>query len=180
MILLWVLFIALGFIFGSILFSKTIPKLAVGKDICALSEDSNPGAANVFSNCGIKLGMICVLLDILKGFAPVFIATFVLDTSNIAFAAVMAAPVLGHALGIFNKFKGGKCISTSFGVVLGIMPESRIGFLLAILYIVFSTLIKIKPNSRMSIITFSIFAVCFSLVKSTYIIRCLSKSIGIG
>ncbi len=157
--LIWLAFIASGFLSGSILFSKIIPKIILGKNICALSVDKNPGAANAFINCGPVVGMICLLLDMLKGFAPVFMATYALETENPAFSLVMLAPVLGHAVGIFNKFKGGKCISTSFGVVLGIMPISRIGFLLAVIYIIFSILIKISPNSRRSITSFSLFAI---------------------
>lgn len=159
MILIWIGFIAGGFLLGSILFSKTIPKLAVGKNICELGSDGNPGAANVFMKCGKKLGAICLAADMLKGFLPVFIAALILNTDNILFMLVMTSPVLGHALGIFNKFHGGKCIATSFGVLIGILPITRIGFLLAAVYILFSTLIKIKPNSRRSILSFGIFAV---------------------
>jgi glycerol-3-phosphate acyltransferase PlsY len=136
----------------------------MGKNICELSLDKNPGAANVFSNCGIPMGMLCLILDMLKGFLPVFIACYFLNTENLAFSLVMTAPILGHALGIFNRFRGGKCISTSFGVVLGLMPVCRIGFLLAIIYILFSVVIKISPHSLRSILSFSIFAVLAAVI----------------
>lgn len=159
MIFLWLTFIMGGFLFGSVLFSKIIPKIAMNSDVCAVSSDSNPGAANVFMNCGVALGFLCLALDMLKGFIPVFVAVFFLNTEKLYFSAVMAAPVLGHALGVFDRMRGGKCISTSFGVLIGIMPVSRIGFLLAALYILFSTLIKLKPNRIRSIVTFALFAV---------------------
>ena len=52
MILIWIGFIIGGFLLGSILFSKIIPKITVGKNICELGSDGNPGAANVFMKCG--------------------------------------------------------------------------------------------------------------------------------
>ncbi len=159
MILIWICFIIGGFLLGSILFSKIIPQITIGKNICELGSDGNPGAANVFMKCGKGLGAICLAADMMKGFLPVFSACLLLDCKNYLFTLVMLSPVLGHALGIFNKFHGGKCISTSFGVLIGILPITRVGFLLATLYIIFSTLIKIKPNSRRSIISFGLFGI---------------------
>lgn len=158
-IILWIILIFSGFLFGSVMFSRIIPQITRKKDISELSSDKNPGAANVFKNCGVKLGLICLLLDMLKGFMMPFIASMLMDTRNFAFSLVMTAPVIGHALGMFNSFKGGKCISTSFGVMLGIMPVSRIGFLLAIIYVIFSVMVKINPHMLRSIISFSLFAV---------------------
>ncbi len=172
--LLWAAFILGSFLLGSLLFSHIIPRLAVKKDICRLGDDHNPGAANVFKSCGVGLGMICLLLDIFKGFAFTIAACFVLDTESLLFAFLMCAPVLGHALGVFNHLHGGKCISTSFGVMLGIMPISRIGFLLAALYIVFSVLVKINPHSLRSILAFSIFGV------SSLIILSLTGKLSVG
>lgn len=152
-------FIVGGFLLGSIMFSRIVPRLVMSRDICSLSSDHNPGAANVFMKCGVKMGIICLILDILKGFVPVFIATFFLDTSDLTFSLVIAAPVLGHAVGVFNRFHGGKCISTSYGVLLGILPLSFIGFLLAELYIIFSLALKSKSNSLKSIVSYSLFIV---------------------
>jgi len=176
MILIWIGFIIGGFLLGSILFSKIIPKITVGKNICELGSDGNPGAANVFMKCGKRLGALCLFADMLKGFLPAFLAFLLLDYSSFLFALVMISPVVGHALGIFNKFHGGKCIATSFGVLIGIIPITRVGFLLAAVYILFSTLIKIKPNSRRSILSFGIFA------AGSLIILCLQSmySIAIG
>ena len=148
-----------GFLLGSIMFSSLLPKLLMGRDICKLGSDHNPGSANVFVNCGIPMGMLCLSLDLLKGALPVFIACKLLDTSRAYFAVIMVAPVLGHAVGFFNRFHGGKCIATFFGVLLGMLPVSRIVFLLAILYIFFSVCVKIKPNRCRSIVAFTLFGI---------------------
>lgn len=156
---LWIIFIFGGFLLGSIMFCSFLPKVIAHVNISEISDDHNPGAFNVFKHCGAKLGIPCVLLDILKGFVPVFIASYVMDRNNWLFPLVIVAPVLGHAIGMFNHFHGGKCIATSFGVTAGLIPITLIFLLLAIPFILFSTIIKIKPNSRRSIVVFTIFGV---------------------
>ena len=60
-----------GFLLGSVQFCRIIPHAIKKVDVCALSDDGNPGAANAFKFCGILIGSVCLALDILKGFAPV-------------------------------------------------------------------------------------------------------------
>ena len=151
------LFIAGGFLSGGIMFSQLIPQWIQGKDIQAVSDDHNPGATNVFVNCGVGLGLICLFLDLFKGFLPVFLGCLSLDRSNLMFGLVLAAPVLGHAIAPFHHFHGGKCIATAFGEMLALLPFNRIGIFLAVLYVIFSTVIKISPNRIRSIVTFGLF-----------------------
>lgn len=157
-IFLWNLFIIGGFLAGGIMFSKAIPKRLCHKDVSKLSDDGNPGAFNAFAHCGKRVGMLCLVLDVLKGFIPVFLASLFLNTENLLFSLVIAAPVLGHAAGVFNGFHGGKCIAVSFGVMLGLIPVIWYGIVaLAAFYIFFSTAVKINPNSRRSIVVYTLF-----------------------
>lgn len=159
-ILYWVLFIVGGFLLGSIMPCELIPKKILHKDISKISVDNNPGAFNVFKHCGKKVGIPCLLLDVLKGFIPVLLASLLMNTDNIAFSLVMVAPALGHAVGLFNHFHGGKCIATSFGIMFGLIPVTWIGIVtLAALYIIFSTIIKIKNAAIRSVVVYTIFAV---------------------
>lgn len=149
------------------MFCRIIPKLLLHKDICEISDDHNPGAFNVFKHCGKGVGIFCLLLDVLKGFIPILLASLFTDTACWAFAFVMAAPVLGHAVGMFNCFHGGKCISVSFGVMFGILAATWIGIVvLAALYILFSTVLKIKSNRIRSINVYAIFGVATSIIFS--------------
>ncbi len=159
-ILTWLCFIAFAYLSGSVMFSRIIPLLVCKKDVCESSPDGNPGAANAFAACGVPLGMLCLLLDMAKGFLPVFLTYFVfgMDCRSFWFALVLAAPVLGHATAPLYHFRGGKCISTAFGVLIAILPISVSGWILAIVYILFSTVIKISPNRRRSIAAFGVFA----------------------
>lgn len=157
--LLWTGLIAGGFALGGIMFSRHLPRLLLKTDVCRLSDDANPGAGNVFSHCGWKIGLLCLFCDLFKGFLPVFLAGRFVEDGPLLFAAVMAAPVVGHAIAPFDREKGGKCIAAAFGVLLGLIPRSYIVFLLAFLYIFFSTVFKINPNRVRSIVTFLIFGI---------------------
>ncbi len=147
-----------GFLLGSMMFSQWIPKLLAGKDLFNESADNNPGAFNAFKHCGKKIGTLCLVLDILKGFVPVFLASLLMNASSIAFSFVMFAPALGHAVGLFNKFHGGKCVATSFGVLAGLLPITWIPFaVLAGLYIFFSVVLKIKNAAKRSVVVYALF-----------------------
>ena len=152
----WIAFMAAGFLFGGVMFSQWLPQLIAKKDICADSADHNPGATNVFMACGVPLGMTCLLLDVFKGFLPVFLAAKVMNIQQMWFAAVIAMPVLGHAIAPFNRFRGGKCIATAFGTLLALLPLTRIVLVLAAVYIFFSVVIPIRPNRRRSIVAFGL------------------------
>ena len=156
--------IAFGFLMGSIPFCYILPKKFLHKDICELSDDKNPGTANVFTVCGISMGFICLFLELGKGILPIILAKRSIETSSFVFGAVMAAPVLGHAIGIFRNFHGGKCIAVSFGVLLGILPFYFPVLTLAAIYIFFSTVIKINPNRKRSIVTFVLFGFITSII----------------
>lgn len=155
----WLIAVAVGFLSGSVLYSKLLPRLFLKKDICETAADKNPGASNVFKSCGIGFGLLCLALDMLKAYLPVRIALLTLGSESLWFSAVMAAPVAGHAVGLFDGFHGGKCIAASFGVMIALLDITPIGLLLAAIYIFFSTLWKITPNSRRSIVTFTLFGI---------------------
>ena len=163
-VLSWAALIGGGFLIGGIMFSQIFPKIILGKDIYGVSADHNPGSANVFISCGVPLGFLCLFFDMLKGFLPVFLAVRLLDVQQIYFAAVLTAPVLGHALAPFNHFHGGKCIATTFGEMLALLPETRVGLILAGLYILFSVIVKVNPIHRRSILTFSLFGILSAAV----------------
>lgn len=153
----WTLLIAGGYAGGSLLFCRWIPLWLRGVDICARSDDGNPGAANVFTLCDWKLGLLCLCLDMAKGFLPVFAAQKWLDILAWPVTLVMAAPALGHAFSCFYHLHGGKCIAVSFGEVLALLWTTPVGLFLAGYYILFSTLWRIEDTRRRSLTAFSCF-----------------------
>ncbi len=154
----YLLFTLIGFLSGSILYCKILPRIFMNKDVCECSDDKNPGTFNVFASCGVIMGSVCLILELCKGLLPVYVSLNYLNPQNPLFSAVICAPVIGHALAPFDHFKGGKGIAVTFGVLLAILPVSNIVFLLAAIYIITSTLVKINPHRKRSILAFAVFA----------------------
>ncbi|UCG54469.1 MAG: glycerol-3-phosphate acyltransferase [Dehalococcoidia bacterium] len=113
-----------AFLLGACPFSVWIGRLFLKKDIIKYG-DGNPGAANVFRAGNIKLGLLAVLLDILKGIPFVYITYAVFDLSAWVIVAVGLAAILGHSFSPLLKFKGGKSIAVTFGVIIAI-PQVEI------------------------------------------------------
>lgn len=157
------IYIALGYLSGSVMYAYLLPKMLKHIDIRKLSDDGNPGAANAFLHAGVPIGILVILCELLKGALPVWAAAQNLNISRLLFAPIMAAPVLGHAFPLcFGGKSGGKSIAVSFGVLIGLYPNLCPALTLAALYILFSLVIVVKPHFFRSIVTFLLFAVlCF-------------------
>ncbi len=89
----------------------------------------NIGATNVLRTLGKKYGYAVFFCDTFKGFLAVRLAVFCAERLGPAhqyadwfgiLAAILC--VLGHTLPIWLKFKGGKGVATSAGVMLGLAP----------------------------------------------------------
>ena len=166
--------IAGGFLLGGVMFSRALPKLLTGKDVCALRADKNPGAANVFAVCGVPMGLLCLALDMLKAYLPVSLAAQYLDTQSVWFfrrQRQMCIRDSGHAVGVFNGFHGGKCIASAFGAMLALALTgvSLSGLLLlAGLYIFFSVAVKIRPHRLRSILVFALYGVSAAVFYSLH------------
>lgn len=151
--------IAVGILCGSILFSQYLPWLIKKVDIVAVSDDHNPGTANAMKHAGIPVGVLCLLGDIFKGVLPIHIALRLGLESGRLFSLIMAAPVLGHAYSLFNRGRGGKAIAVSFGVLIGLMPiHTEPLYALCVIYLFFSLVVRIRPHTRRTRITFLLLA----------------------
>jgi len=90
-----------------------------GIDIRAVGS-GNIGATNVLRVFGAKLGVLALLLDILKGLAPVLLATHVAGLNEWPVAACALAAVVGHCFSPYIGFQGGKGVATACGVTIGL------------------------------------------------------------
>jgi len=100
---------------------------------------------------GVKAGIIVTLSDILKGtvatLIPLLAAHFYdFDVSRLIIGLFA---VLGHTYPIFAKFKGGKAVATSGGIILGLNPL----LFLVMLLTFFMTLYLSKYVSLASMVT---------------------------
>lgn len=105
-----------AFACGSIPFGLLLVKLS-GKGDVRQHGSGNIGATNVSRVGGKALGAVTLLLDILKGFLPVFLARK-LGLGPDLLALMALAAVLGHAFTPWLKFQGGKGVATALGVIL--------------------------------------------------------------
>lgn len=111
---------ALAYLTGSIPFGLLISK-AKGKDIRTMGS-GNIGATNVLRCIGKPLGITCFVLDVLKGYLPAALFPLIGQTDPAFGILFGAAAILGHNFPVFLKFKGGKGVATSAGMLLGVAP----------------------------------------------------------
>jgi acyl phosphate:glycerol-3-phosphate acyltransferase len=135
--------IPVAYLCGSIPFGLIVGK-ANGIDP-RTAGSRNIGATNLGRLLGKRFFAIVFILDLLKGAIPAVTAGalvgFEVDDRRTAllWMVVAAFAVIGHVFSIFLKFRGGKGVATSAGVVLGIFPYFTFAAIaaLAVFYIVF-------------------------------------------
>ena len=111
------LFVPAAYFIGSISSAIIICRL-MGLPDPREQGSGNPGATNVMRIGGKKAAAITLLGDLLKGLIPVYIANL-LGVSVELLASTGLAAFMGHLYPVFFKFKGGKGVATSIGVLLG-------------------------------------------------------------
>ena len=142
-------FAVIGYLSGSVLYAKLWGYAFAKKDITENTVDSNPGTFNAFANGGFLCGSLTVICDLAKGIIPVALCLHLVDAyahNEYLMALCLVAPIIGHIFPVFFKFKGGKGIAVTFGVLLGFVPDIRNALLMAIVYIIFAAVIVVKPN----------------------------------
>lgn len=147
-----IIYILTGYLAGSILFARVFGQLLKNTDITENTNDGNPGTANAFQNGGFLCGALTLVCDLLKGFLPVFLYTR--GPATFLLALVIAAPVIGHVFPALYHFHGGKGIATTFGCLLGLLPNYIPAMLLALLFIFFSLILRITPHYYRTLATY--------------------------
>lgn len=85
----------------------------------------NIGATNVLRTAGKWPAVVTLLGDILKGAAAVLLARHF--GAGVIFEGVIGIfSILGHNFSIFMKFKGGKGVATSLGVLSVYSPQTAL------------------------------------------------------
>jgi len=114
----YLLSLLFGFFIGGLPFGFLIGKT---KGIDIRREGSgNIGATNVYRVLGPFYGIFTLILDGLKGFLPTLFAS----SLSLIGVLVGAGAVLGHLFSPYLRFKGGKGVTTTFGVLLALAPVS--------------------------------------------------------
>ena len=123
-----------GYLLGSIPFGLVLCYLAGYGDIRKIGS-GNIGATNVLRTGNKTLALLTVLLDAFKAAIAACIAkaitpegSFDICGTSVDLATFMAlfagfCAILGHNFPIWLKFKGGKGVASSFGLVLILTPK---------------------------------------------------------
>jgi len=125
---------SLSYLLGSIPFGLLISR-ARGVDIRAQGS-GNIGATNVFRVVGKKWGLFCFVLDFCKGLTAAALLPRLLSPETAASATphlpllAGALAILGHNFPVWLRFKGGKGIATSGGVIAAVAPWALLAGLL--------------------------------------------------
>ena len=108
-----------GYFFGAIPFAYLIGKYIVKRDIRQVG-DGNPGGTNVWIAGGWKIGLVTAVIEILKGYFPVYLALRA-GLSGWSLVPVLLSPILGHGTQPFLNFRGGKALGTTGGAWIGVI-----------------------------------------------------------
>jgi len=113
----------LAYLLGSIPFSHIFPKLK-GKDVRS-GGTKNVGATNALVVAGPVFGALALVGDIAKGYLAVYFARqYLMGDPYMMWGLMLAGlfAVIGHDFSIFLKFKGGKGVATTAGVLFAFDP----------------------------------------------------------
>ncbi|WP_334328730.1 glycerol-3-phosphate 1-O-acyltransferase PlsY [Companilactobacillus sp. HBUAS59699] len=143
-----------AYIVGKVFFHKNIFNYGSG----------NVGTTNAYRVFGPYAGTGVLIVDILKGtlgaLMPVF---FGLDHHWILFIGIFA--VIGHVFSIFLKFRGGKAVATSAGILLAYNP-----LLFLICFICLATIVYVTSMVSVASLTTVLFFAIASIFLHDWIL----------
>ena len=137
--------LTLSYLLGSVPFALLLGKVK-GIDI-RQAGSRNIGATNLTRLAGRTWGVAAFLLDFLKGLLPVLVTRWLwpwADNSPVPTSPIHAqilaglASILGHGFPLYLRFRGGKGVATTFGVMAGLLWLSAVlaGLSWAIAYLI--------------------------------------------
>ena len=176
---LWPIWLIL-YLIGSIPFAIISSKLMNLPDPRTYGSN-NPGATNVLRSGNKTAAFLTLLGDSLKGFIPIMLIMSIVESdvsmiTNIAVSYFSSFFILlGHMFPIFLKFKGGKGVATSFGILFALDP--RIGFSLLAIWLLVFIVFRVSATSALAAFFLLPFFVAFFLGDNFIIILAVTNSL---
>ena len=176
---LWPIWLIL-YLIGSIPFAIISSKLMNLPDPRTYGSN-NPGATNVLRTGNKTAAFLTLLGDSLKGFIPVMLMMSIVESdvsmiTNIAVSYFSSFFILlGHMFPIFLKFKGGKGVATSFGILFALDP--RIGFSLLAIWLLVFIIFRVSATSALAAFFLLPFFVAFLLGDNFITILAVTNSL---
>ena len=166
----------IAYLLGSISFSVIISKKMAGFDVREKGS-GNAGSTNVLRTVGKKAAILTLICDCLKGVIAIlvaFIAGKIMKNLDGALLIQLAGifVIVGHTFPVFFKFKGGKGVATSLGVLL--MVNWQIGLICLVFALIIMALTRfVSLGSVAAAILFPVLTIFIHtnyLVPGNYIV----------
>jgi len=168
----------IAYLVGSLPFSYIFAKLVKGVDITKVGS-RNMGATNVLRTAGPVPAVFAFAGDFLKAVLLVFVLIRLfpaLSRETVLVAAV--AVVLGHDFSVLARFKGGKGVATTFGVVLVLSwPVALVELSIWLVVMVLRNTVSLA--SVVGFVTLPVVALIFRQPPKTVLIYILLAVLGI-
>ena len=145
-IILNLLILFLGYLFGSFPSGYLAGRLAKGIDIRSLGSGST-GATNVLRHIGKRAAITVFLLDLFKGVLSILLAKYFLLNDSWQ-VAIGLSTLIGHIWPIWLNWKGGKAVATGLGIFLGL--SWQVGLATLGIFIIMITLFRIVSLASVS------------------------------
>jgi len=144
-------FIIIAYLSGSIPYGLVFTKFFSGIDVRKIGS-GNIGTTNVLRTGQKGIAAATLICDAMKGFLPVFFASYV-SIKGTPLLAIAFAAVIGHVFPIWLKYQGGKGVATSLGVFWAL--SWPLGAFSTFMWVVISRFVKISSLSSLGIFTLS-------------------------
>ena len=148
-----ILVVAGAYLVGSISFAVVVSR-AFGLPDPHEYGSRNPGATNVLRTGNKQAALLTLLGDGLKGFVAVYAAKLLamrFELPEWAVAGAALAVFVGHLYPVFHRFRGGKGIATSAGIVFAL--HWPLGALLAVVWLTMAYGFKISSVAGLTVAT---------------------------
>lgn len=141
----------IGYFLGSVPFGLVITRLAGLGDIRQIGS-GNIGATNVLRTGRKDLALLTLICDVSKAGIAALIAQALFD-NPIAGLTAGTAGVIGHNFPIWLKFKGGKGVASTLGMMLATNP--LVGVLACLTWLLVAVLFRYSSLSALTALAFS-------------------------
>jgi glycerol-3-phosphate acyltransferase PlsY len=150
-----------AYLIGSIPFGLILTRVGGAGDLRAIGS-GNIGATNVLRTGHKGLALATLILDVLKGALPVWLAGRY--GPDMAVVAGLGA-VLGHCFPVWLRFRGGKGVATALGVMLVLTP--LVALLAVLLFVLVTALSRyVSLASMLAAVAACVLAYAFGHVQA--------------
>lgn len=170
----YVIIAIIAYLIGSVNFGVIISKKMAGFDVREKGS-GNAGSTNVLRTVGKKAAALTLVCDILKGVVSILIAIIagkIVADANPAILVELAAffAIIGHTFPVFFKFKGGKGVATSLGVVL--LINWKIGLICLVFALAIMAITRmVSLGSISTAVLFAVLVIFASDFRNAFIVE---------